>query len=66
MDHSQNVNPFCHPRVTRRTAIQAGSVSLLGLGMNHLAGLRSAEAASIVPSGSSITAAASSRGSSAA
>ena len=28
-----------HPRVSRRVAIQAGSVGLLGLGMNHLAPL---------------------------
>jgi hypothetical protein len=31
---------FEHPRLTRRSAIQAGSISLLGLGMNHLTGLR--------------------------
>jgi hypothetical protein len=29
-----------HPRLPRRTAIQVGSVGLLGLGMNHVAGLR--------------------------
>lgn len=29
-----------HPRVTRRVAIQAGAVGLLGLGMNHVSGLR--------------------------
>jgi uncharacterized protein (DUF1501 family) len=28
-----------HPRFTRRTAIQVGSIGLLGLGMNHLAPL---------------------------
>ena len=38
-------NPMCrsaqHPcGVSRRTAIQAGAIGLLGLGMNHLAGLR--------------------------
>lgn len=33
-----------HPQLTRRTAIQAGSLGLLGLGMNHLVALR-AEAA---------------------
>ena len=31
---------FEHTRLARRTAIQAGSISLLGLGMNHVAGLR--------------------------
>ncbi len=29
-----------HPRFSRRTLLQAGSVGLLGLGMNHLSGLR--------------------------
>ena len=29
-----------HPTLTRRTMLQAGSIGLLGLGMNHLAGLR--------------------------
>lgn len=29
-----------HPQVPRRTAIQAGGIGLLGLGMNHVAGLR--------------------------
>ncbi len=31
---------LAHRHVTRRTAIQAGSIGLLGLGMNHVAGLR--------------------------
>ena len=40
-----------HPRVTRRTAIQAGAIGLLGLGSNHVAGLRAmaAEGGSPVP-----------------
>lgn len=33
---------WVHPRVTRRTAVQAGAIGLLGLGMNHLASLRAA------------------------
>ncbi len=33
-----------HPHITRRTMLQAGSIGLLGLGMNHLAGLRAASA----------------------
>ena len=32
--------PCIHPRLSRRTAIQAGGIGLLGLGMNHVAGLR--------------------------
>ena len=32
--------PFTHPRISRRTAVQVGSIGLLGLGMNHVAGLR--------------------------
>ncbi|MBW3538986.1 MAG: DUF1501 domain-containing protein [Planctomycetes bacterium] len=35
-----------HPTFTRRTALQAGCVGILGLGMNHLAALRSAAASS--------------------
>src|SRR5262245_2623133 len=34
---------FQHPKFTRRTAIQAGAVGLLGLGMNHLSVLRAKE-----------------------
>lgn len=37
--------PAEHPRISRRTAIQAGSIGLLGLGMNHLNALRAATAA---------------------
>lgn len=37
--------PSIHPRFNRRQMIQAGSVGLLGLGMNHLEPLRSAVAA---------------------
>jgi len=36
---------YVHPQVTRRAAIQAGAIGLLGLGMNHVSALRS-EAAS--------------------
>src|SRR5262249_19078522 len=35
---------FQHPVLTRRTAIRAGAVSLLGLGSGELAALRAAEA----------------------
>ena len=36
-------NPFhhcSHPSIARRTALQAGGIGLLGLGMNHVAGLK--------------------------
>ena len=36
---------FAHPRLmSRRTAIQAGAIGLLGLGMNHVEALRAAAA----------------------
>jgi len=37
---SQQSSAYQHPRLTRRTAIQAGAVGLLGLGMNHVQQLR--------------------------
>ncbi len=36
---------FCHPVFSRRTALQAGGIGLLGLGMSHLEALRAEEAA---------------------
>ena len=33
-----------HPGITRRTAVQAGAVGMLGLGMNHVDALRAANA----------------------
>ena len=33
-----------HPRVARRQALQIGSIGLLGMGLNHLTGLRQAVA----------------------
>ncbi|MGE0609679.1 MAG: DUF1501 domain-containing protein [Pirellulales bacterium] len=38
-----------HPRLTRRTALQAGSIGLLGLGVNHLNALRAEGAESGTP-----------------
>ncbi|MFL5342868.1 MAG: DUF1501 domain-containing protein [Gemmataceae bacterium] len=35
---------FQHPKFSRRTALQAGAVSLLGLGMNHLSAVRGSPA----------------------
>ena len=44
---------WIHPQISRRTAVQAGAIGLLGMGMNHLAGLRTAQAdeKTIQPSG---------------
>jgi hypothetical protein len=40
-----------HPLVSRRTAVQAGALGLLGLGMNHLSALRAAPPAGQPASG---------------
>src|SRR4051812_29287244 len=47
------ISIYSHPQLTRRSMLQAGSIGLLGLGMNHLAGLREASATSgsVRPSG---------------
>ena len=44
-------NGGVHERMSRRTSIQAGSVSLLGLGMNHVSALRAADVKTAGPSG---------------
>jgi hypothetical protein len=44
LHHSALNLPATHPRFSRRFAIQAGAVGLLGLGVNHLAELRAAPA----------------------
>ena len=41
---------FHHPRIARRHAVQAGSIGLLGLGMNHMVGLRAMAAGASAPS----------------
>ncbi|MFM9961265.1 MAG: DUF1501 domain-containing protein [Planctomycetaceae bacterium] len=38
-----------HPSISRRTAVQAGAVGLLGLGMNHLTALRETRAGESSP-----------------
>ena len=45
---------FSHPTMTRRTAIQAGAVGLLGLGINHLDPLRALGAAKAKHSAKSV------------
>ena len=42
---SRNPTPQ-HPKFSRRTAVQAGAIGLLGLGMNHLAAFRGVATAS--------------------
>src|SRR5258708_36604119 len=46
-------NPPLHPRFSRRCALQAGAIGLVGLGANHLQALR---AAPIVGSGQGLAA----------
>ena len=41
---TQQQPAFSHPRLSRRAAVQIGSVGLLGLGMNHLEGMRAVTA----------------------
>jgi uncharacterized protein (DUF1501 family) len=42
--HPHARQPFQHPVPTRRTALQAGAIGLLGLGTSHLAALRAVAA----------------------
>jgi len=49
MSEGHTAMAYTHPRLSRRTMIQAGSIGLLGLGMNHLAGLREVSAAPTMP-----------------
>lgn len=49
---SENRTVCHHPqRTSRRSAIEAGSISLLGLGMNHVTGLQSLAAGTAAPAG---------------
>ncbi|MFM7071297.1 MAG: DUF1501 domain-containing protein [Planctomycetota bacterium] len=41
-----------HPRLSRRAAVQAGAIGMLGLGMNHVAALRAFEPAAGIRAGS--------------
>ncbi|MGI9465980.1 MAG: DUF1501 domain-containing protein [Rubripirellula sp.] len=47
--HSDAENSCIHPRWARREALQIGSIGLLGMGLNHLTGLRQAVAADSSP-----------------
>lgn len=44
---SQQHSTLQHPRIARRTAIQAGAIGLLGLGMDHISALRATEGEAI-------------------
>jgi hypothetical protein len=48
---SMNRQPYGwqHPVISRRTAVQAGALGLLGLGANHLDGLRAADSQAMAP-----------------
>ena len=46
---NQRPNFHSHPHVNRRTAIQVGGIGLLGLGMNHVNGLRGMAAPNELP-----------------
>jgi hypothetical protein len=46
-----NPQAMQHPQFSRRTAIQAGSIGLLGMGTNHLDALRAAKAANTAGGG---------------
>ncbi|RPI80589.1 MAG: DUF1501 domain-containing protein, partial [Planctomycetaceae bacterium] len=48
------IAPF-HPHLPRRTMLQAGSLGLLGLGINHVSALRAADHKVIAPGGGSAT-----------
>lgn len=53
MKHPRSQGPP-HPTFSRRTAVQAGAVGLLGLGMNHLAPLRAMAAEGREPAARSV------------
>ena len=42
---------IAHESISRRTAIQAGSIGLLGLGMNHVSALQAADGSLTTPTG---------------
>jgi hypothetical protein len=48
------MNVLTHPHISRRTALQAGSIGLLGLGMNHVEALRAADSGSQIQTANSV------------
>ena len=47
------ISPWQHAPVSRRTAVQAGALGLMGLGTNHLQALRAADSQQAAPGGGS-------------
>ena len=47
-------NNWHHPRLSRRTALQAGAIGLLGMGSNHLEQLQAATPASTLSGGGDV------------
>ncbi|QDU80961.1 hypothetical protein Pla110_26970 [Polystyrenella longa] len=43
------IGPSLHPRFNRRSVLQAGSIGLMSLGMNHISALREASASPVLP-----------------
>lgn len=43
MPANASLNSLRHPLVSRRTAVQAGAIGMLGMGMNHLRALQAAD-----------------------
>ena len=50
---TRSTNAWRHPPLSRRTAVQAGALGLLGLGSNHLDPLRAADTRIAAPGGGS-------------
>lgn len=51
---AHSASPYSHARLSRRAAIEAGAISLLGLGLNHLAPLRAAAATPVAAKAKSV------------
>ena len=47
------ISPWQHAPVSRRTAVQAGALGLMGLGTNHLQALQAADSQQVAPGGGS-------------
>lgn len=43
--HRSTPQPWQHSGLSRRQSLQVGAIGILGMGMNHLAGMRQAKSA---------------------